>query len=118
MRFDELRQRELQFTNTGQTPLQFSFQLLPDAASLGGFQEMPSWLHVTPWSGLLVPGEACTIRVRTRVHTAAAAELNDMARWKKEPVNLEGILLLRLLNGRDYYVTVRGRWLPSCLGTR
>ncbi|KAL1530307.1 hypothetical protein AB1Y20_001217 [Prymnesium parvum] len=118
VRFDELHQRSLLFTNTGQTPLQFSFQPLPDGNASGGFQEMPPWLYVSPWSGLLVPGEACTIRVRARVYGAAAAELNGVARWKKEAVKLEAILLLRLLHGRDYYVTVRGEWMPSCLGVR
>ena len=41
-----------------------------------------------------------------------------MAKWKGEPVRLEAILLLRLQHGRDYYVSVRGQWLPSCLGSR
>lgn len=115
--FDELRQQELQFTNTGQTPLQFSFQQLPDASTQGALLELPPWLHVSPWSGLLVPGESCTLRLRVRVVGIAAADLNELA-GRKQPARLEAILLLRLLHGRDYYVTVRGQWRPSCLGSR
>lgn len=118
LRYGVPYKRDLLCTNTGQTPLQFSFQPLPDSGVQGGFQQMPTWLDVSPWSGLLVPGEACTIRVRARVAGECAVELNERAKETGEVAKLESILLLRLLHGRDYYVTVRAEWQASCLGSR
>ena len=122
-------------TNSGQTALKFSFEPLPtpDDPSLPqplASKAGPAWLELTPSANLLMPGEACRVRLTALVARPHAASLTETAlkaltgtasetdstggrSWR-----MEAILLLRLLNGRDYYVTATAEWRPSCLGLR
>ena len=105
--FGEAVSRTLVLTNTGQTRLAFSFQPLPDAA---GSLDKPPWLFVSPWSDMLLPGETCEIDATVYVGAHCSAALNGGF------ATLEAILLLRLEHGRDFYVTVSGKWERSCMG--
>lgn len=69
------------------------------------------WLNVMPTYGMLIPGEKETkINFTIEVNNEIASALNS----GKDI--LEDIIILRLENGRDYYITIRGRYGRSCFG--
>jgi len=81
--------RRTTLTNTGQTTLQFSFVDSSRSSSVGESSSSPKkWLHVAPWSGLLLPGESCALTATVEVDSADAAALNAGG------ATLEAILLL------------------------
>ena len=98
--FGRRASRRTAITNTGQTTLQFSFV---------GASDVPRWLLVAPWSGLLLPGEACTLTVSIEVGPADA----DAIFSADGDATLEAILLLRLHNGRDFYLPVGASIRPT-----
>ena len=69
------------------------------------------WLKISPTYGLLIPGEQpATINVTVTIDNSTALLLNAGREV------LEDILILRLENGRDYYITVRADYARSCYG--
>ena len=68
-------------------------------------------MSVSPTYGMLIPGEqAATINVTITIDNNTAQLLNS----RREV--LEDILILRLENGRDYYITINGNYARSCFG--
>jgi inositol polyphosphate 5-phosphatase INPP5B/F len=68
-------------------------------------------MAVTPTYGMLIPGEpAATINVTVTIDNHTAQLLNTGREV------LDDILILRLENGRDYYITVKGTYARSCFG--
>lgn len=68
-------------------------------------------MTVTPTYGMLIPGDApATINVTVTINNKTAHLLNG----GREVV--DDILILRLENGRDYYITVKGSYARSCFG--
>jgi inositol polyphosphate 5-phosphatase INPP5B/F len=68
-------------------------------------------MAVTPTYGMLIPGEAsATINVTLTIDNQTAQLLNAGREV------LDDILILRLENGRDYYITVKGTYARSCFG--
>jgi phosphatidylinositol-bisphosphatase len=68
-------------------------------------------MAVTPTYGMLIPGEAAaTINVTITIDNHTAQLLNAGREV------LDDILILRLENGRDYYITVKGTYARSCFG--
>jgi len=68
------------------------------------------FITVTPTFGMLIPGESTNITFAVTVDNATAQQLNSSAEV------LEDILILRLENGRDHYLTVAGNYARSCFG--
>lgn len=67
------------------------------------------WLHVSPMFGMLIPGEPTTsINLTITIDKDTAKSLNSGREV------LEDILILRLENGRDYYLTIRASYARSC----
>lgn len=69
-----------------------------------------SWLNVIPDHGTIPPGTSCEIEVRVHVTKKDAQALNC------GDDGMDDILILRLENGRDYFVTVSGDYMKSCNG--
>ena len=68
-------------------------------------------MAVTPTYGMLIPGEpAATINVTVTIDNQTAQLLNSGREV------LDDILILRLENGRDYYITVKATYARSCFG--
>jgi len=68
-------------------------------------------MTVSPTYGMLIPGDApATINVTVKIDNKTAQLLNG----GREVV--DDILILRLENGRDYYITVKGSYARSCFG--
>jgi len=70
-----------------------------------------SWMTVSPTYGMLIPGEqAAKINVSITINNNTAQQLNSGGEILNE------ILVLRLENGRDYYITVKASYARSCFG--
>merc|ERR1712037_546516 len=68
-------------------------------------------MTISPASGMLIPGEkGITINFTLSIDNAVAVALNSGRDL------LEDIIILRLENGRDYYITVTGKYARSCFG--
>lgn len=67
-------------------------------------------MTVTPTYGMLIPGEQTEIEFTIGIDNATSHLLNT----SKEV--LEDVLILRLENGRDYYISVSGSYARSCFG--
>ena len=68
-------------------------------------------MTVTPTYGMLIPRESpATINVTITIDNKTAQLLNGGREV------LDDILILRLENGRDYYITVKGSYARSCFG--
>lgn len=106
VRYEQSITLPIQITNTGNVCAQFRFVPKLDENNL-----CKSWMTVTPTYGMLIPGEApATINVTVTIDKKTAQLLNG----GREVV--DDILILRLENGRDYYITVKGSYARSCFG--
>lgn len=92
-------------TNTGKVVAQF--RLVP---KLEEVVLCKPWVTVSPTYGMLIPGEQTEIEVTITINNATAHALNTSREV------LEDILILRLENGRDYYISVSGKYARSCFG--
>lgn len=59
---------------------------------------------------MLIPGEKAEIELTITIDNSTAHRLNSSREV------LEDILILRLENGRDYYISVTGKYARSCFG--
>lgn len=120
VRYAMHKQRNLTIANTGRVPATVSFIDRP----IGPGQApgiAPMWLSLktedgsrltgdnAKWS--LEPGDAVNIELELRILDVR------LARAFNEGIkSLDDILVLRVENGRDHFVPLRGTWLESSLG--
>lgn len=124
VRYDVPVSRSLTLANTGSVPATFSFQYRPIAS--GNDQRVcPPWLHLrvdwpadgdAPVSNLLneytlPPGESVHVQLILCIFDIAFVRELNTGKDK-----IEDVLVLRIANGRDHFISVRGEWLPSCFG--
>jgi len=96
----------IKVTNTGKVSAQFRFIAKLDETTL-----CKPWMKISPAYGMLIPGEKEeTINFTLTLDNEIAGALNS----GKEV--LEDIVILRLENGRDYYITVKGQYARCCFG--
>jgi len=106
VRYDQTVTLPIKVTNTGKVVAQFRLVPKLDETAL-----CKPWMSVTPSYGMLIPGEKeATINFSITIDNATAHALNAGREV------LEDILILRLENGRDYYITVTGKYARSCFG--
>lgn len=68
-------------------------------------------MTLSPTYGMLIPGEqAATINVSITIDNTTAQQLNSRGEV------LNDILVLRLENGRDFYITIKASYARSCFG--
>lgn len=123
--FLERRSCSLTVANTSGVSASFSFvetlRRHDDA-----YQPRPEWLTKSferPYDGgdfnaeplskavILEPGETVLVVINAQVSDIyQVRSLNDGS------ARLEDVLVLRVENGRDHFIPVRGTWLPSCFG--
>ncbi|KAK4501230.1 hypothetical protein PRZ48_007037 [Zasmidium cellare] len=122
VRWAQSKHRSLTVANTSRVEATFSFIERPVAGDqTPGIA--PKWLTIKindavlsndkpkSESVTLEPGESCNVELELRIMgTADVQKLND------GKGTLEDILVLRVDNGRDHFIPVRGRWLESSLG--
>ncbi|GAP93348.1 putative type II inositol- -trisphosphate 5-phosphatase [Rosellinia necatrix] len=59
----------------------------------------------------LEPGETASALIRIEV-----TELTQLRALNEEPKQLEDVLVLRVVDGRDHFIPIRATWRPSCFG--
>jgi len=105
VRYDQRVTLPIVITNTGQVVAQF--RLVPKVDEI---ELCKPWLSVAPTYGMLIPGEKTEIELTITIDNSTAHKLNTSREV------LEDILILRLENGRDYYISVTGKYARSCFG--
>ncbi|EWZ00461.1 hypothetical protein FOYG_00321 [Fusarium oxysporum NRRL 32931] len=113
--------RHLTVANTGSVPATFSFVTKPTTED--GDDAVPVWLKTTFLSAdeesqeplgetvTLNPGETALVLLELQVSAISHIRALNEARAK-----IEEVLVLRIEDGRDHFIPVRGIWQPSCVG--
>lgn len=105
MQFMEYKERTILLENTGQVLTVFKF--LPKAP---GEPILPPWLQVFPSSGVVAPGDKVVIRFEITVDPTISAPLN------RGEQKIDDILILRLENCKDFFISITGNYIPTCFG--
>ncbi|KAG2196876.1 hypothetical protein INT46_006055 [Mucor plumbeus] len=105
VQFMEYKEQNVILTNTGTVLTVFKF-LPKDASGI----ILPPWLQVTPLSGVVAPGENVVIRFEVTIDPTISAPLN------RGEENMDEILILRLENSKDFFISVAGDYIPTCFG--
>lgn len=125
MRYDVPVARGLTLANTGGVTATFSFRYRPSESGDETDGLSPSWLNVrvdwppdredpgknVPKEYTLPPGES--VQVQLSLCVSDMDFVRDLNRGKAD---IEDILVLRVSNGRDHFISIRGQWLPTCFG--
>eukprot|EP00128_Syssomonas_multiformis_P012082 Colp12_sorted_trinity150504_noHs@19516 len=98
--------KEIMIENIGQVVVQYRFIPKPDEKTF-----CKPWLIVTPHIGMIMPGDKAAVSFTVLVDRLTAPALGS------EQEKLEDILVLHLENGKDYFISISGNYLPSCFGT-
>lgn len=135
VRYDDTKMRTITIANTGKVTAYFGFA----ARAVGSGDKMqtaPEWLHIRVdrqpvnntatvqtgervtgvWSECisnfyaLDPGDACSVEL------VAGVQSIDLAHALNEGQLLEDVLILRVRDGRDHFLPVRGVWKHSSHG--
>ncbi|XP_046667170.1 inositol polyphosphate 5-phosphatase OCRL-like isoform X1 [Homalodisca vitripennis] len=106
LRFLEPQTKELIIANTGQVPVQFEF-----IKKLDDPNYCKEWLNIEPYTGFIMPGEKCDIRLEVYVDKKSACKMNS------GQDKLYDILVLHLDGGKDIFITVTGSYERSCFGS-
>ncbi|KAF7897488.1 hypothetical protein EAF00_005716 [Botryotinia globosa] len=124
--FEHRKSRNITIANTSQVTSTFAFV---DRPGVEGQEDRiaPSWLSVW-FAGFsmdeddrafqdlkrevtLEPGDAINVTLEVLVHDpSSVTSLNN------GDVLLEDVLVLRVTDGRDHFIPIKGNWLQSCLG--
>jgi inositol polyphosphate 5-phosphatase INPP5B/F len=121
VRWGQRQIRTLTIANTGRVEAQFSFLKRPvDGNQSTGIA--PKWVNlkvndtcVASSSGgteliTLEPGESCVVELEVRIFDLQTAhDLNEGL------IELDDVLVLRVENGRDHFIPLRGNWLETTL---
>ncbi|NXX49216.1 I5P2 phosphatase, partial [Tricholaema leucomelas] len=108
--FEDVKYMQLQvekFTiRNGPVPCQFEF-----ISKLNEETYCKEWLIANPSKGFLLEDAEITIELEVFVNKSTATHLNSGEE------KLEDILVLHLIGGKDYFLSVTGNYLPSCFGS-
>lgn len=124
VRYLQRKLRALTIANTGQVLAKFSFISRPVA---DGKNERikPSWLSFRFVDSYEENGEAKDLQNEVTLHPGDTITANleiyvqDVAQvraFNTGDLQLDDVLVLRVVDGRDYFVPIRGNWLQSCFG--
>ncbi|KAJ4156984.1 hypothetical protein NW754_008627 [Fusarium falciforme] len=117
----ERKTHSLTVANTGGVAATFSFVTKPTTED--GDDAIPEWLKTTfvradeespePLGATVTldPGETASVLLEVQISAISHIRALNEARAK-----IEDVLVLRIEDGRDHFIPVRGNWQPSCLG--
>jgi hypothetical protein len=123
VRHDVPVKRGLTLANTGGVSATFCFRYRPDAEVDRSDRVSPPWLNVrvdrspdhasgsNAQEYTLSPGESVQVQLVLRVQ-----EIEFVRRLNRMEANIDDIIVLRVNNGRDHFISIRGTWLPTCFG--
>jgi inositol polyphosphate 5-phosphatase INPP5B/F len=99
--------RSITLENVGRVPCRYRF--IPKLNETKAHKE---WLQIHPAIGILTPGEKVQINLTVQINESTAYPFN----LGKEKI--EDIVILHLENGKDYFISISGRYLRSAFGSR
>lgn len=117
----ERKTHSLTVANTGGVAATFSFVAKPTTDD--GDDAIPEWLKTAfvradeespePLGATVTldPGETASVLLEVQISAISHIRALNEARAK-----IEDVLVLRIEDGRDHFIPVRGNWQPSCLG--
>ncbi|MCJ1248152.1 hypothetical protein MMC30_005368 [Trapelia coarctata] len=119
IRYNHPKLRSLTVANTGRVPATFGF------VERHTGDKFPPWLTVRfdrPSDNLnpnsnslheytLEPGDALNVELTVRIK-----DIDQVRSLNEGRLNIEDVLVLRVNNGRDHFLPVRGSWLQSSFG--
>lgn len=124
VRFNVKKARGITIANTGQIAATFYFMdksendhqqdvAIPDWLQLNAFSES-EWHHIpsehsSTKAYTLQPGDTMTVEVSIEISTP-----DLISRLNQGHTLLEDILVLRIVDGRDHFIPVKGKWMPTC----
>ncbi|XP_032901356.1 type II inositol 1,4,5-trisphosphate 5-phosphatase isoform X2 [Amblyraja radiata] len=106
VKFMQLHVQTLIIANTGLVPCQFEF-----ITKLNEPSYCKPWFSATPNKGILIEGNRIEIELEVYVNKTTALSLN------MGTDQIEDILVLHLIRGKDYFLAISGNYLPSCFGS-
>ncbi|KAJ2959653.1 hypothetical protein NQZ79_g4925 [Umbelopsis isabellina] len=105
VRFMTAKEVSITLENTGQLVASWRFIPKLNEASI-----CKPWLTISQTSGVLGPGEQVVIDFRILIDTTTATQFNN------EQDSVADMLILRLENGKDFFVVISGNYIPTCFG--
>ncbi len=124
VKYDHVKTRSVTIANTGRVPATVGFvDRSVEAGQPGGVA--PSWLKINfdrpPDNKNSNPGalQEHTLHPGDAVNVELTLNVNDLdlvRRLSDKTETLEDVLVLRIHNGRDYFLPLRGEWLQSAFG--
>ena len=124
VKYDSHKMRSITVANTGRVPAAFSFA--PRGMESGSAERaLPDWLSLSfedrssgslsSLNGLreitLQPGDTISIHL-----TLLIKDIALVRRLNEKVSSLEDVLILRVSNGRDHFIPLRGEWMRSSFG--
>jgi len=103
VKYKQRSTQTITITNTGEVVSQWRF-----APKLEEKFVSKGWLIIEPLFGMVLPGESADISLHCYVEEDVG---RDVAHARDV---LQDIVILRLENGADFFITVTGSYLPSC----
>lgn len=124
VKYDHVKTRSVTIANTGRVPATVGFvDRSFESGQPGG--AAPPWLKINfdrpPDNKNSNPGalQEYTLHPGDAVNVELTLHVNDLdlvRRLSDKVETLEDVLVLRIHNGRDYFLPVRGNWLQSAFG--
>ncbi|KAK1753306.1 putative PI phosphatase [Echria macrotheca] len=125
IRFLNKESATLTIANTGRVSATFTFVEKPTTDEVEG-PHLPAWLTTTfirtdtdDGEETVEVGKEVTLEPGETVQAVLEAFVGDIiqARMLNDgQISLEEVLVLRVTDGRDHFIPVRGSWLPTCIG--
>ncbi|MCJ1230194.1 hypothetical protein MMC12_006866 [Toensbergia leucococca] len=124
VRYDQSKIRSVTIANTGRVPATVGFVDRPvDQGQIAGFS--PSWLSINfdrPSDNensnpgalqiyTIEPGDAVNVQFTLRI-----TDMSQVQRLNDGFEGIEDVLVLRIENGRDHFIPIRGAWMQSAFG--
>ncbi|KAE9097069.1 Type II inositol 1,4,5-trisphosphate 5-phosphatase [Phytophthora fragariae] len=106
LKFGEEQSKKVIIENTGLVVAHFRF--IP---KLEDVTICKSWLNVAPMFGMIPPRDKMEIRITAQVDESVAHGLTSGEE------TLDDTMILRVENGRDYFLVVSGQYANSCFGS-
>jgi len=97
--------RELMIRNIGSSTAHFRFVPPPEEKNV-----CKPFLSVYPMFGMLIPDESQILTLSVFIDKTTAQQIHS------QTISLEDILILKLENGRDFFIPINLSYLSSCFG--
>ncbi|KAI0139477.1 DNase I-like protein [Hypoxylon sp. NC0597] len=117
--------RSLTIANTGGVPAKFGF--IDNPTIQDGATKPFTWLEFKFVSSQVSNddetqnslGNEITLEPGETVNAVIEAHVHDLAHVRalnEETAQLEDVLILRVIDGRDHFIPIRATWIPTCFG--